>query len=914
MGLNSKFMKNRLIAVLLSVAMILSIVTITPFTAFAVTTKIFEYENYKIIYRITGQWGHIDWGGVTQIIKIEIVNTGDEPIENWTLAFDDFMGDTPISDRAVAIRIASGGVCAYEEAKYLRDNHELRINNYILNQIRELSQSNNLTFLHNRGWNADIEPGGSIEIEYMLNNATGIPSMIDMAQKRVEKTSGFEVQLNIEHDWGPVFSGNIEITNTTDTPISWWNLTFSNNFTFDTVWVASLDEQDGKHLLKGAHHTRVIEPNSSVEIGFRGNKNVGIVPMIEVERFSEIVFNQNILQKQEIEWEDKVISTATIDDDFCPRTVLVVMDKNIGALDKVHDKSFFRCCCTSFPIEEIRDLTQSFAKRAESDPHLQAMIDSGEIELVPFQRNMETFRQILVLELPEESTKQDVLDAVAVLERVNGIISAEPNFLFSAPEVPSEYHDSAPMGYSPITDDTLYSRQWGLESINARKAWEFAMERAGTVGNSDVRVGVIDDVIAYHDDFGCKEAGTLIIDRDLGVCYKSNFDLVSHGTWVAGVISTIWREGGIIGVARNVTLVPFRIRIREFDYIDAIKQITAASIIDNTSLATGYTNETNKPIQILNYSSHGGATFSFAHWQIIRDYPGLFVAAAGNRGWDNDIRANYPANFSLPNLVTVGAIDKYNNRSIWDECNDCQRCISGIMCHSSHYGKNTVHLFAPGSAILTTDSNGRTRTTIGTSLAAPYVSGVAALILSVYPEATPEQIKKAILNGVDKLPQLENYCITGGKLNAYQALREMEKIIDERCPVCDTRIVEGCECFCKICWGLRENCEPCANKVNCGTLRCDLCKEFAKGDVNGDGKIDIMDALEILKYLSKLECNTIGMDKIVYCMGSWQAALIHPDSIRDGIPTIVDALEILKHLAVISPNFVDNPAPRGGIQ
>jgi hypothetical protein len=132
------------------------------------------------------------------------------------------------------------------------------------------------------------------------------------------------------------------------------------------------------------------------------------------------------------EWEAKEFMdpTVTIDTPFCGKTVLLVLDKKIGRLDKVHDPSFFG----SFPIEGIHDLTPSFGKIVENDPELRAYLgleglSAEEINMLYPSGNSVTWRQILSIRLPTDC-KQNVLDVIAILEKVDGVRSAEPNYIW----------------------------------------------------------------------------------------------------------------------------------------------------------------------------------------------------------------------------------------------------------------------------------------------------------------------------------------------------------------------------------------------------------------------------------------------------------------------------------------------------
>lgn len=88
--------------------------------------------------------------------------------------------------------------------------------------------------------------------------------------------------------------------------------------------------------------------------------------------------------------------------------------------------------------------------------------------------------------------------------------------------------------------------------------------------------------------------------------------------------------------------------------------------------------------------------------------------------------------------------------------------------------KKTVDLFAPGAEIYSTVLNNGYASKTGTSMATPHVTGVAALLLSKYPNLTAAQLKSIIVNNVDKSDNLADNCISGGRLNAYKALKSQE--------------------------------------------------------------------------------------------------------------------------------------------
>ncbi len=154
-------------------------------------------------------------------------------------------------------------------------------------------------------------------------------------------------------------------------------------------------------------------------------------------------------------------------------------------------------------------------------------------------------------------------------------------------------------------------------------------------------------------------------------------------------------------------------------------------------------------------NSWGGGGFSQALRDEIastRDNDMLFVAAAGNNAMDNDLNPYYPSSYDVENIIAVLATTTTDNRASF-----------------SNWGRNTVHLGAPGVNILSTSQAGGYVNMSGTSMAAPHVSGAAALVLSACALDTPT-LKQLLLNSVDPIDALGPLTITGGRLNVFQAL------------------------------------------------------------------------------------------------------------------------------------------------
>jgi hypothetical protein len=136
-----------------------------------------------------------------------------------------------------------------------------------------------------------------------------------------------------------------------------------------------------------------------------------------------------------------------------------------------------------------------------------------------------------------------------------------------------------------------------------------------------------------------------------------------------------------------------------------------------------------------------------------RDNNIVFVVAAGNNSQDIDATAAYPASFDLDNVITVAALDHNDN-----------------LASFSNYGATKVHVAAPGVNIYSTTPGGAYNYKNGTSMAAPHVTGLVALMAAQYPQYSYQQIRSKILSTVDYLPNLQGRVLTAGRVNAWKAV------------------------------------------------------------------------------------------------------------------------------------------------
>jgi subtilisin family serine protease len=202
----------------------------------------------------------------------------------------------------------------------------------------------------------------------------------------------------------------------------------------------------------------------------------------------------------------------------------------------------------------------------------------------------------------------------------------------------------------------------------------------------------------------------------------------SHGTHVAGIIAAERNNGiGINGVANNVLIMPLRV-VPNADEYDK-----------DVALAIRYAADNGAKIINMSfgkyYSPHSDWVKEAIIYAETKDV--LLVHGAGNESLNLDNKPNYPTDQEngvefANNFISVGATE--------------QKYGSNLVASYSNYGKNTVDVFAPGSNIYSTYPNNTYEAADGTSMAAPEVAGVAALIRSHYPKLTAAQVKQVIMD------------------------------------------------------------------------------------------------------------------------------------------------------------------------
>ena len=256
-------------------------------------------------------------------------------------------------------------------------------------------------------------------------------------------------------------------------------------------------------------------------------------------------------------------------------------------------------------------------------------------------------------------------------------------------------------------------------------------------GVDDDRNGYIDDVCGYNFN-----------GKNNNVMPENQSEV--HGTHAAGIMVAKHNNMGTKGIAydENIKLMPLKV-------LDSNENGYMSSVIAAINYAK------SKGAKICNISL-GAYTYDYNIDQVIKNNSDmLFIVSAGNGmdfvGYSLDERDVYPAKLDYDNVITVSNASFNGERFI-----------------SANFG-SYVDIFAPGTFILSTAPKNDFAYMTGTSMAAPFVSAVCAMIYSKFPNVPISDYKKLIIESASEVYALSNFSKSRGLLNVYSALVNASK-------------------------------------------------------------------------------------------------------------------------------------------
>ncbi|MDQ4094810.1 MAG: S8 family serine peptidase [Actinomycetota bacterium] len=423
---------------------------------------------------------------------------------------------------------------------------------------------------------------------------------------------------------------------------------------------------------------------------------------------------------------------------------------------------------------------------------------------------------VAVLDLP---AGQSVPSAAAEYRRNPRVAFAEPNKIIRTTAIPNDPRFDELWGFHntgqrhEISDpppDTASGKRDADGDVPG--AWDEQTGDPGTViavldsgvdvGHPDLNAslwmnplevdnGVDDDANGYTDDVH----GWDFAEDDETLLQGTPISGRAHGTHVAGTVAAERNNSaGVAGVCPGCRIMVLKF-MRPTDVDDEPGADVMAGTLEAELEALAYARSEGADIVNASFSSFLWSGLERKAFVRTGNAGILTVAAAGNSSLDNDLALNYtfpdgsrafspeyPASFTVPEILSVAASNHKDEYGYFTGCDTRQ---ARWRCEFTSWGHDSVDLAAPGVDIMSTiptNPNENFAVFNGTSMATPFTSGAAGLVLSQNPTYSPMQVKNALMNSVDrpkslrKMPAFEGgaalgkFTRTSGRVNVRDAL------------------------------------------------------------------------------------------------------------------------------------------------
>jgi len=388
-------------------------------------------------------------------------------------------------------------------------------------------------------------------------------------------------------------------------------------------------------------------------------------------------------------------------------------------------------------------------------------------------KNLPDLSQIYTLDIDPET---DVFEAALDFQKDPNVEYAHPNYIASSMFVPNDPYYSSSGAWGQAFDDL-----WGLKIIQTEQAWDVNQ-------GDDVVVAVVDTGVDYnHPDIASNMLPGINCVNELNECTDDDpMDDHGHGTHVAGTIAAEGNNGiGVVGVAPQAKILPVKALDQngsgDFATLAAALQYAAdsgAEIINNSWGCSWCGQiadipEIDPEFKAAVYAVEDAVRYAYAMGAVV-------VFAAGNDSLD--IKIGSPAR--VAEALTVAAFDHNDERATFSNTGFFDVAAPGGggdepegNCASRY---SVLSLKSEFDAIdnnpdCSLEIGGDYMRLAGTSMAAPHVSGLAALLLKEFPTLTNEQVRQAIRRGADDVGEPGFEKISGyGRINAVNSLYEAE--------------------------------------------------------------------------------------------------------------------------------------------
>ena len=479
------------------------------------------------------------------------------------------------------------------------------------------------------------------------------------------------------------------------------------NGDFSYSWQSSSDNNTWSTVATG--------PSLTVTQALEGQQVQALISYTDAEGFSENIRTDSVT----------ILNTDNGDDysaDINTTGSISIGGSSTGTLETSGDRDWFEVSLTNGASYEFNHVGNTL-----SDPYLYLRDQNGNL-ITSNDDGGSGYNSRITFNA--STTGAHFIDAGSYRDSLTG------SYTLSAIELPApEAGFSSTDGWGEVSASSAFEQlldidlpsagnlggnYWGLDNINAPEVWAGSGNFSGVTGEG-VTVAVIDTGVDLdHAEFqGRMTAGYDFVDNDT-IADDGN----GHGTHVAGTIAGDDNDGfGISGVAPDALIMPIRVLDNNGDGYtsDIIKGITWA--VDNgadvVNLSLGGGGYSQAMADAIEYASNQGT---------------VVVMAAGNSGGNSP---NYPAAHAVDHGIAVGAVDQNRN----------------IANFSNLAGNTTLdYVTAPGVSIYSSVPNGQYGTFSGTSMAAPHVAGVAALLKSYDNSLTASAIEDLITDTSSNAP------------------------------------------------------------------------------------------------------------------------------------------------------------------